>query len=183
MKKDWEEKTKFSKILPNNQIITACRIGLRVQKMTMNEKLTMIGLMFRSTLPELLCEKDVLRNFAKFTGKHLCWGLFFNKLASLRPASLLTLWHRYFPINFAKFLNTFFSCFCMFLILPFLSKAYQARKHFHTKIIWVYYRSKIKTLHGYFWIIIFPQNRCILTAPHSVVVVSYGLRISKSYFL
>ena len=160
----------------------AC-IGLRVQKMTMNEKLTMTGLMFRSTLPELLCEKDVLRNFAKFTGKHLCWGLFFNKLASLRPASLLTLWHRYFPINFAKFLNTFFSCFCMFLILPFLSKAYQARKHFHTKIIWVYYRSKIKTLHGYFWIIIFPQNRCILTAPHSVVVVSYGLRISKSYFL
>ena len=49
----------------------------------------MIGLMFRSTLPELLCEKDVLRNFAKFTGKHLCWGLFFNKLANLRPNTLV----------------------------------------------------------------------------------------------
>ena len=35
-----EEKTNFSKILPNNQIITTCRIELR----TMNEKLTMIGL-------------------------------------------------------------------------------------------------------------------------------------------
>ena len=44
MKKGREEKTKFSKILPNNQIITACRIELRIQEMTMNEKLTMIGL-------------------------------------------------------------------------------------------------------------------------------------------
>ena len=44
MKKGREEKTKFSKTLPNNQIITACRIELRVQEMTMNEKFTMIGL-------------------------------------------------------------------------------------------------------------------------------------------
>ena len=46
MKKGRKEKTRFSKILANNQIITACRIELRVQKMTMNEKLTMIGLNF-----------------------------------------------------------------------------------------------------------------------------------------
>ena len=45
MKKDREEKTKFSKILPNNQIITAYHIELLVQEMTMNEKLTLIGLM------------------------------------------------------------------------------------------------------------------------------------------
>ena len=44
MKKGREEKTKFSKILPNNQIITACCIELWIQEMTMNEKLTMIGL-------------------------------------------------------------------------------------------------------------------------------------------
>ena len=44
MKKGREEKTKFSKILPNNQIITACRMELQVQEMTMNEKLTMIAL-------------------------------------------------------------------------------------------------------------------------------------------
>ena len=31
----------------------------------------------------------VLRNFAKFTGKHLCQSLFFNKVAGLRPATLL----------------------------------------------------------------------------------------------
>ena len=44
MKKCREEKTKFSKILPN-QIITACRIELRVHEITMNKKLTMMGLM------------------------------------------------------------------------------------------------------------------------------------------
>ena len=48
MKKDREEKTEFSKILPNNQIITSCRIKLWVQEMTMNEKLTMIGLIIES---------------------------------------------------------------------------------------------------------------------------------------
>ena len=46
MKKGREEKTKFSKILPNNQIIIACRIELRVQEMTMKKKLTMIGLIW-----------------------------------------------------------------------------------------------------------------------------------------
>ena len=30
-------------------------------------------------------KKDVLRNFAKFTGKHLCQRLFLNKVAGLRP--------------------------------------------------------------------------------------------------
>ena len=50
MKKGREEKTKFSKILPNNQTITACRIELRVQEMTMNEKLTIIGLIIKVTL-------------------------------------------------------------------------------------------------------------------------------------
>ena len=44
MKKGREEKTKFAKILPNNQIITACCIEHQLQEMTMNKKLTMIGL-------------------------------------------------------------------------------------------------------------------------------------------
>ena len=34
---------------------------------------------FRSSHAEVFCEKRVLRNFAKFTGKHLCQSLFFNK--------------------------------------------------------------------------------------------------------
>ena len=35
----------------------------------------------RSSRPEVLCKKSFLRNFTKFTGKHLCHGLFFNKVA------------------------------------------------------------------------------------------------------
>ena len=40
--------------------------------------------------------KDVLRNFAKFIGKHLCQSLLFNIVAGLRPATLLKkkLWFR-----------------------------------------------------------------------------------------
>ena len=34
-------------------------------------------------------KKGVLRNFAKFPGKHLCQSLFFNKVVGLRPATLL----------------------------------------------------------------------------------------------
>ena len=44
--------------------------------------------------------KRVLRKFAKFTVKHLYHSLFLNKVAGLRP------WHRYSPVNFAKFLRT-----------------------------------------------------------------------------
>ena len=50
-------------------------------------------------------KKGVLINFAKFTGKHLCQSLFLNKVAG---ATLLKkiLWHRCFPVNFAKFIRT-----------------------------------------------------------------------------
>ena len=34
-------------------------------------------------------KKVILRNFAKFTGKPLCQGLFFNKFTGLSPATLL----------------------------------------------------------------------------------------------
>ena len=52
--------------------------------------------------------KGVLRNFAKFTGKHLCHSLFFKKIAGLRPLTFFKkrLWHRDFHVNFAKFLRT-----------------------------------------------------------------------------
>ena len=42
------------------------------------------------------------------TSKNLCQSLFFNKIAGLGPATLLKkrLWHRCFPVNFAKFLRT-----------------------------------------------------------------------------
>ena len=40
--------------------------------------------------PEMFCKKGVLRNFSKFTRKHLCQKLFFNKVPIVRHATLLT---------------------------------------------------------------------------------------------
>ena len=53
-------------------------------------------------------KKGVLKNFAKFTGKQLCWSLSFNKVAGLQAATLLKtrLQHRSFPVNFVKILRT-----------------------------------------------------------------------------
>ena len=66
---------------------------------------------YRSSHRSCSIRKCVLRNFTKFTGKHLYQSPFLNKVASLRPATLLKkgLWHRCFPMNFAKFLRTPFS--------------------------------------------------------------------------
>ena len=52
----------------------------------------------RSSHQRCSIRKDGLRNFVKFTGKHLHQGLFKKK----------RLWHRCFPVNLAKFLWTHF---------------------------------------------------------------------------
>ena len=56
---------------------------------------------------EVFCKKSCS---TKFTGKHLCQSLIFNKVAGLRPATLLRkrLWCRCLPVNFAKLLRTAF---------------------------------------------------------------------------
>ena len=80
---------------------------------TNNETHTLFHFSYYSRSSHRKCSirKCVLRNFIKFRGKHLCQSLFFNKVAGLRSATLLKkrLWHRCFPVNFAKFLKTPFS--------------------------------------------------------------------------
>ena len=71
----------------------------------------------RSSRPEVFCRKGVLRNFTKFTGKHLCHSLFFNKVAVIKKR----LWRRCFPVNFMKFLRThFFTEHPWWLLLYFI---------------------------------------------------------------
>ena len=43
----------------------------------------------RNSYRECSVKNVALRNFAKFTGKHLCQSLFFDKVAGLKPATLL----------------------------------------------------------------------------------------------
>ena len=59
---------------------------------------------FQKQPPKVFSKKGVLRNFEKFTGKHLRQCLFFNKVTRLMPSTLLKtrLWHRCFPVNFVK---------------------------------------------------------------------------------
>ena len=71
---------------------------------------------FRSSHRRCFIKKGVLENSANFIGKHLCRGLFFNKVGGLRPPLL----KGEFPVNFAKFLRTLFwwntsrNCFGIF---------------------------------------------------------------------
>ena len=50
----------------------------------------------KSRRPEVFCKKGVLRNFAKFTGKHLYQSLFFDKVTE--------------ACNFIKIETQVFSC-------------------------------------------------------------------------
>ena len=52
-------------------------------------------------------KKGVLKIVTKFTEKHLSQSLLFNKVARLRPATLLKkrLWHKCLPMNFANLLR------------------------------------------------------------------------------
>ena len=71
--------------------------------------------MFRGSHRRCSVTKGVLRNFSKFTGKHLrqilsfnkVAGLLFNKVVGLRPATLLKdrPWHRCFAVNFCEISN------------------------------------------------------------------------------
>ena len=71
---------------------------------------TEFGVPCRSSHERCSVRKCVLRNFTKFTGKHLCQSLFFNKVAGLRLVTVLKkrLRHRCFPVSLVKFLRTSF---------------------------------------------------------------------------
>ena len=65
---------------------------------------------FTSTLiwAKVFYKKGVLKNFTKFTGKHLCQRLYLNKVAALSPATLSKkrFLYRCFPVSFVKFFST-----------------------------------------------------------------------------
>ena len=66
----------------------------------------------RSSHQRYSVRKDVLRNFAKFTAKHLCQGLFMSgpKVCDFIKKRI---WLGCLPVNFAKFLRTPGDCFCL----------------------------------------------------------------------
>ena len=94
-------------------------------------------MIYKSSCPEVLCKKGLLKHFAKFTGKHLCQGLIFNKVAGpisseclmiYRGAKIgwqkkwaqknfLSEWYHFFWLNSNPYaLTTFFAGLPQFLI-------------------------------------------------------------------
>ena len=65
---------------------------------------------FRCSHQRCSMKKSVLRNSTKFTGKHLCQSIIFNKVSGLRHATLLKkrLWHT-FLVLFEQFSRAIFA--------------------------------------------------------------------------
>ena len=102
-KTNCETKAKDFKIIEFLQVSSSSETSKRQNK----------NLVFKSL--EVFYKKDVLKNFAKFTRKHLCLSLFFNKVAAfiLQPSGC-------FPENFAKFLRPILKNICERLLLNFV---------------------------------------------------------------
>ena len=87
----------------------------------------------RSSWPEVFCRKVVLRNFSKFTGKHMCQRLFFNKVVGLacnfiKKETLVQV----FSCEFWEISkNTFFTEHLRWLLLKF------SHWYFHKMVIWI----------------------------------------------
>ena len=122
-----------------------------------NKVINAKGLENKVTQQKLFSKKGVLRNFAKFTGKHQWQSLFFDKVAGLfgRPATLFKkkLWHRCFTANFTKFLRA-----------PFLTEHF--RWLWNSTFSWFAYQVKV-------------ANHCLLHQK-SVITVSSVKRIRTS---
>ena len=78
-----------------------------------------------SSCTQMFFKIDVLKNFAMFVGKHLCWSFFFNNVAGPQGCNFIKkrLRHRCFPVNVAKFLRTrFFTEHLRWLLQDLFSK-------------------------------------------------------------
>ena len=63
--------TSGDKIMPLLRLPSSCQFYIIIPH----------KVILRSSRPEVFCIKGVVRNFAKFTGKHQCQSLFFDKVA------------------------------------------------------------------------------------------------------
>ena len=64
------------------------------------------------------------RNFANFTGKHMCRSYFFNKVVGAKTFIKNRLQHRRFPVKFANFLRAPFFAECLqWLLLKIMNSS------------------------------------------------------------
>ena len=149
----------------------------------------------RSSHWEVFCQKVVLKYFTEFTEKHLWWSLFFNKVAGLRPETLLKkrLQHRCFPVSFVKFFKNTFkknilknpsgSCFCpKDLFLSFFCNEKSSKEIFfqlsgltNSKLVFIW-KSRVyfqKILHPFEYCLIFKVSEYLFFLKSKNTVSSY----------
>ena len=105
----------------------------------------------------MLCKRDVLEYFAKFTGKHLCQSLSFNKVAGLMQVVGL------------RSLAQVFSCeFCEILITSFFTEHIQ----------WL--RLYIRRFPYFYKNILLNWKQHLSTDPETItVIISQNIRFNK----
>ena len=104
---------------------TLLKINLSKQSANKIHSINSLKTKYRSSHPRCSIRKAVLKNFAIFTGKHLCWSLCFNKVVYLQTCNFIKkrLQHRCFPVNIAKFLrNPILKNICEQLLLKVTEK-------------------------------------------------------------
>ena len=96
---------------------------------------------------ELFCKKGVLKNFAKSTGKYMCH--IHREIQGLGPTTLLKkrLWHRWFPVNFTKFLRKpFFTEHLRWMLLSIVNNIFSLITFIHnpdSKLTVIYRNEKL----------------------------------------
>ena len=113
---------------------------------------------FGSTHRRCSVGQGVLGNIMGVVGEDLCWVLHFNRVTGLKPMTLLisTLWRRYFPVGFVKF-----------LVVPFLQSTCG-------RLVLL-----IRVLYHFLSLLIFPDNFLISYTRYTISLL--GL-ISLTFF-
>ena len=91
----------------------------------MQSELQQLWRALKKSRREVFFKKGVLKNFTKFSGKYLCWSLFFNKVAGLSFSwalafnwNLLAIHRDNIRLVFSRFLNLRVYLGSRFLNLP-----------------------------------------------------------------
>ena len=85
--------------------------------------------------PDVFCKKGVLRNFTKFTGKHLCQSLFFNSVAGLRHYSALYCLHPSCAIKICWKRNRVFTISNSYYAVPLYKMLLPSKSHFDMNVL------------------------------------------------
>ena len=74
----------YSSLAVTNRLCIYILLNINIEKLKIKAGIAKLShLLSEAVVRRYSVKKGVLRNFTKFTGKHLCQSLFFNKAASL----------------------------------------------------------------------------------------------------